>query len=215
MPAARPRRPGRRPVDDAADLRGRLLDAAIDAYSRTGVAASTNRAIARVAGVNPALVNYYFGDRLADAVVEERMLPAVAEVMAAMGEPPDDPLALASRFVDAVSAAIARHPWLPALWIREVLVEGGAFRDALFARIGPLPRAVAARFGDAQRAGRLDPALDPRLVVVSMVALTMFTAASAPIWRRLFEADDLDIDTVRRHAHAMLAHGLAPTGGSR
>lgn len=211
MPASRPRRPGRRPVQDATDLRAHLLDAAVQAYANAGVAASTNRAIARAAGVNPALVNYYFADRLTDAVVEERLLPVMAEVMASMGEPPETPLALGRLFVDAVCGVIERHPWLPALWIREVLVDGGAFRDAVFSRIGVLPRAVAARLGDAQRAGRIDAGLDPRLVVVSLVGLTMFTAASAPIWRRLFDADDLDIDTVRRHAHAFLAHGLAST----
>ena len=207
-----PRRPGRRATHDDADLRGRILDAAIAAYAGAGVAATTNRAIANAVGVNPALVNYYFGDRLADAVVEERILPAVAELLGAMGEPPTAPLALATRFVDAVSAVIARHPWLPPLWVREVLVEGGAFRHVLFDRIGAVPRGVAARFADAQRAGELHPGLDPRLAVVSMIGLTMFTAASAPIWRHVFDAGDLDVDAMRRHAHALLAHGLAPPG---
>ncbi|AXK71762.1 TetR/AcrR family transcriptional regulator [Lysobacter sp. TY2-98] len=215
MANARARRPGRRPVEDDADLRGRLVDAALAAYAATGVRATTNRAIARSAGVNPALVNYYFGDRLTDAVVEERILPALGELLAAMGHPPEAPLALATRFVDAVSAVIAQHPWLPPLWMREVLVEGGAFRHVVLDRVGAVPRAVASRLAESQRAGQLDGDLDPRLVVVSLVGLTLFTAASAPIWRHLFAADDLDVSVLRRHAHALLAHGLAPPGALR
>lgn len=212
MPARRARRPGRRPVHDDVDLRAHLLDTAIDRYARHGVAASTHRAIAHAAGVNPALVNYYFADRLRDAVVDERLLPALSAVMGAMADAPATPLDFADHFVDAVTGVIERHQWLPALWVREVLVEGGALRDAVFDRIGALPRAAAARFAEAQRAGLIDAGVDPRLAVVSLVGLTLFTAASAPIWQRLFAADDLGIDTVRRHAHAFIAYGLAPPG---
>ncbi|GAB1596098.1 TetR/AcrR family transcriptional regulator [Lysobacter claricitrinus] len=215
MSTPRPRRPGRRPVADDTDLRARLLDAAVEAYSRSGVAGTTNRALARAAGVNPALVSYYFGDQLPATVAQERILPAMGELIAAMGEPPEAALGLATRFVDAVYAVIARHPWLPGLWVREVLVDGGAFRHIVFERADAVPRVVAARFAQAQQAGGLAEGIEPRLVVVSLVGLTLFTAASAPIWRRVFDADDLGVDAMRRHAHALLAHGLAPAGASR
>ena len=54
-------------------------------------------------------------------------------------------------------------------------------------RIGPvLPQALAARFAAAQQAGQLNAQLDPRLLVASLVGLTMFPLASAPIWQQLF-----------------------------
>jgi hypothetical protein len=44
--------------------------------------------------------------------------------------------------------------------------------------------------------------------MTSLVGLTLLPAAGAPIWRALFEADDLGLDDVRRHAIALLDRGL-------
>ena len=215
MARARTRSPGRPSAESNADLRGRVLDAAVACYGRLGIAATSNRAIATEAGVDPALLHYYFGDRarLRDTVVAERLMPALDELVQAMGTPPEDAVELALRFVDAATGAIARHPWLPALWVREVLCEGGALRHVLFDRVGAVPRAIAARFAQGQREGRIASDLDPRLAMVSLVGLTLFPAASAPIWRGLFEAEDIDGAAVRRHAVALLMHGM--TGGTR
>jgi hypothetical protein len=60
----------------------------------------------------------------------------------------------------------------------------------------------------AQAKGRLDKRLDPRLMVVSLVGMTLFPAAGAPIWRKVFGADDLDAAALRRHALALLDHGM-------
>ena len=60
----------------------------------------------------------------------------------------------------------------------------------------------------AQREGRLNPGLDPRLLVVSLVGLTLFPAAGAPIWRQLFDAQDLDADALSRHTIALLQGGI-------
>jgi hypothetical protein len=104
---------------------------------------------------------------------------------------------------------IERHPWLPPLWVREVVSEGGSLRDLLVTRIGPaLPRVLAQRFAAAQAEGRLNGSLDPRLLVVTLIGLTMFPAAGAPIWRRIFDARDLTMDHVRAHALAVLHRGL-------
>ena len=70
----------------------------------------------------------------------------------------------------------------------------------MFDRIGPLlPQMLAARFAQAQADGQLNPRLDPRLLVPSLVGQTMFLAASAPIWRGVFGADDIDADALCAH----------------
>lgn len=208
--AKRPRAPGR-PVAASPELRPRLLDAALACYARDGIAATSLRAIAREAGVTSALLHYYFGDaaQLRQAVVDERVLPVVSAMRTHL--PLDgDPRVLAIAFVDGISALVAAHPWLPALWVREVLCDGGALRDVLSKQIAPqIPLVLADRFARAQQAGTLTRALDPRLLVVSLIGLTLFPAASAPIWRGLFCAEDLDGSAMRAHAVALLEHGLA------
>lgn len=207
--ARRPRAPGR-PSGDSADLRERLLDAAIACYARHGIAATSLRAIATEAAVTPALLHYYFGDRsqLQQAVVEERLMPAFDSVRVRLGAG-GDAAALVAGFVTGISEAVERNPWLPSLWVREVLCEGGALRDLLFERLAPqMPQMLAQRFAAAQREGALNPDLDPRLLVVSLVGLTLFPAAGAPIWRRMFDAQELDAEALRRHTIALLDAGI-------
>ena len=206
-----PRRSPGRPGADSPDLRARLLDAAIACFAREGIAATSLRDIATEAGVTPALLHYYFGDKaqLQDAVIAERVLPAFERLREPLMRAGDDVAGLVAAFVQGVGGLVAEHPWLPALWVREVLCEGGALRDVLFDRIGPqLPQMMAARFAQAQARGELNEDLDPRLLMVSLVGLTLFPAAGAPIWRRMFQAEDLDFDALRRHTLALLDRGL-------
>lgn len=209
-PASGRRSPGR-PGADGPDLRERLLDAAIACFVRQGIAATPLRAIAAEAGVTPALLHYYFGDKaqLQEAVIAERVLPAFGRLREAVMNAGDDVAALVAAFVQGIGKVVTEHPWLPPLWVREVLCEGGALRDVLFERIGPqLPRMMAERFAQAQSRGELNEDLDPRLLMVSLVGLTLFPAAGAPIWRRMLQADDLDFEALRRHTLALLDRGL-------
>lgn len=206
----RKRAPGR-PLSDAPDQRAVALDAALACFVRQGIAATSLRDIAHEAGVTPALLHYYFGDRqqLLDAVVAERVMPAFLSVRERLAQAGDDVADIVAAFVCGVTDAIARHPWWPQLWVREVLCEGGALRDLLVQRIAPdIARLLAGRFAAAQAAGRLNADLDPRLLLPTLVGLTMFPAAGAPIWRQVFDADDLGLDDVRGHALALLDRGL-------
>ncbi len=209
-PKARKRTPGR-PAADQADQRERLLDAALACFVAKGIAPTSLRDIAQQAGVTPALVHYYFGDKpqLQQVVMAERLMPVVAQLREPVARAGDDVAALVAGFVQGVGTVVAQHPWLPSLWVREVLCEGGALRDMMLQQVGPmLPRMMAARFAQAQQEGRLNRDLDPRLLMVSLVGLTLFPLAGAPIWRALFGADDIDFNDLRRHALVLLDRGL-------
>lgn len=209
--AGKPARAPGRPAAASPELRPRLLDAAIACFARAGIAATSLRSIATEAGVTPALLHYYFGDKaqLVQASIDERLLPALAPMRAHVEQARGDPATLVAGYVRGVAAMVAQNPWVPSLWVREVLCEGGALREVLFSRLIPqLPQMLAQRFATAQAAGELNPGLDPRLLVVSLVGLTLFPAAGAPIWRRLFAADDLDADALVGHTLALLDRGV-------
>lgn len=208
--ARKPRAPGR-PAAGTVDQRTQLLDAALRCFARTGIAATSLRAIATEANVTPALVNYYFGtrDRVLDAVIEERLLPTLAGMRAVLDDAGDDPAALIAGFVAAIGALVQAHPWFPALWVREVLSEGGALRSLLVDRVGPmLPQQLAKRFAAAQARGALNPDLDPRLLVVSLIGLTLFPIAGRPLWQGIFATGDLGFDVLQSHVLTLLTRGL-------
>ena len=210
-----PGRPARTEAGPPTEQRDLLLEAAIACFVRKGIAATSLREIAREAHVTPALLHYYFGDKAAlqEALVADRLLPALAGMHASIADAGEDIAALVAAFVSGVGKLSLHHPWLPPLWVREVLCEGGALREVLFERIGPqIPQLMAQRFAAAQARGELNEDLDPRLLMVSLVGLTLFPIAGAPIWRRLFAGEPgtaaLDMDTFRKHTLALLDRGI-------
>ena len=113
----RKRGPGRPVAEQTFDLRDVLLAAALVCFARKGIAATTLREIAAEAGVTPALLHYYFGDKaqLQQAVIEERILPIIGTLREPLAKAGDDIAMLIAGFVDgidypAIDAAL--HPFL-------------------------------------------------------------------------------------------------------
>lgn len=82
--ARRGRRPG------TPDTRAAILDAAREAFARSGFAGTTIRAVAAAAGVDPALVHHYFGskDELFVAALQLPVDPRAA-LAPILGQGPD------------------------------------------------------------------------------------------------------------------------------
>lgn len=217
------RRPGR-PAAARTDTgqRNRLIEAAVTLFARHGVAATSTKAIAAEAGVTPALVHYYFREReqLLEAVFEERLLPLVDQVFSGApptgaggdggdGPPPDVGTliqGLAGRLIRVASAT----PWFPGLWIREIVGAEGQLRERLVQRVATQRAAlITGPLMAAQARGQLNPGLEPALVMVSLIGLTLLPLATTHIWQRLPGAEAIDTDTLVRHVTALLAHGLS------
>jgi AcrR family transcriptional regulator len=214
-PAAAPaRRPGRPSGSlQGTERRTLLLDAALTLFARQGIVDTTLGAIAREAGFTPAMVHYYFKsrDQLLDVLIDERFLP----LRTALGSPfeahPDDPVAaitqLARRFVEVA----VDHPWFPPLWVREVISEGGLLRQRMHERFGHTHhKASLERIAQWQKEGRINTELEPSLVFLSLLGLTILPLATSKMWRNDPVRRSLTADDIARHAVALLVHGLGP-----
>lgn len=102
-------------------------------------------------------------------------------------------------------------PWFPALWVREIVTGEGQLRERVMQRFG-LQRlgVVVAALSDAREHGRIDAALAPPLLMVSVIGLALLPLATGHIWRRLPGADAVDVDAMVAHARALLTHGIRP-----
>jgi AcrR family transcriptional regulator len=206
----KPRKPGR-PAEAAGELRERLLDAALACFADASIASVPLAAIARRAGVTPALVHYSFQDKpaLVQAVAQERLLPAMQGLREVVSAAPAGLGPLVRAFVAGIHSIVAAHPWLPALWVREVLTEGGALRAMMVAQVAPaVPRVMATRLAEAQARGELPPGVDPRLLVVSLVGLTLFPLAAQSLWSQFLQAGDVDAAQLQSHTLALLGPAL-------
>jgi AcrR family transcriptional regulator len=208
-----PRRaPGRPRAGADAASRERLLDVAIALFADHGIANTTVAQIARAGHVTSAMVHYWFETRekMLDALVEERLAPMIRSVWDAIGDEAGDPMAVVAAIVERMLQATAKLPWLPSLWLREIVQEGGQLRERLLSHI-PRERALLFRrsIARAQERGEINGEVSPDLVFISILALVMLPQATAKIWRRLNPDMAVDRAQLERHVLALITHGLA------
>src|SRR5262245_29236465 len=103
------------------DTERRILDAAHAVFVRRGTAGARMQEIAAEAGVNQALLHYYFRtkDRLSQAAFERaagQLMPAVIGVLVS-NAPLDEKVA---RIIDLELEHLTRAPYLPGYIISEV-----------------------------------------------------------------------------------------------
>jgi AcrR family transcriptional regulator len=212
----RKRSPGRPVTGVDGDARERLLTAATELFARQGVAATTFAAIAKRAGLTPAMMHYYFKDRdhLLDCVVEEKIAPMIASVWSPV-DPDAAPAEMLRGVVERVVAGIERMPWIPSTWMREVLNEGGLLRGRVLRKL-PFDkvRVVSEAVARAQAKGEIQTDLDPVLIVFSMLGLVMMHLAAAPFFADVFHRREPDAQAIGRHITELLRQGLQPPATS-
>ncbi|RDJ99927.1 TetR/AcrR family transcriptional regulator [Paraburkholderia lacunae] len=212
--SAAARRPGR-PSGAARgpQQRGRLLDAALALFARQGIVDTTLGAIAREAGFTPAMVHYYFKtrDQLLDVLIDERFVPLRAALSGPFQDNPDDPVAAIAQLAQRFVQVAADNPWFPSLWVREVISDGGLLRQRMHERFGDAQqKAALSCIARWQKEGRLNAELEPSLVFVSLLGLTILPLATLKLWRDDPVRRNIGGEEIARHAVALLTHGLGP-----
>jgi AcrR family transcriptional regulator len=208
----RPRGIGRPPLTPGMDARELLLDAAVALFAERGIAATTIAQIAGRAGVTPAMVHYYFTNRdfLLDAIAEERLLRTVNAVWAPVMDQGPDVSLMVRELVRRIVHANEVQPWLSSLWLREIVSEGGQLRQRMLSSL-PLEyiQHFIAAVATGQRHRVVNSALDPRLLFISVIGLTLLPLATMNLWHQVPLLQRISHKHVARHAEALLLQGLS------
>ncbi len=211
MPQPRPRK--RHP-----ETASRILAAAEEAFAAHGLAGARTERIAARAGVNKALLYYYFrGKRDLYRSVLRRLL----EDLARTGEPgAGSPLSARERlagFVNRYFDFLATHPNYPRLMQREVMESKGELDWVLRDYYRPLLEGLVRLIAEGVRQGEFRR-VDPQQSTLSLLGATTSYFA-APLWGRFLGCDLLDPDALearRRSLLDFLSHGLfQPERGQR
>ena len=199
LPARRsPGRPARRD-EDGGGVREALLDAARSLFARRDYPAVSIREIAAEAGVTPAMVHYYFGDKqgLFDAMLEATFGRVLEHARRAAAERRSDGLA---GLLEILVETIGNQPWLPPLVLREVFSEDGRMRDRFIEMYaGQMGRLMPALIQAEIDAGRMREDLDPRLAFMSLAGMALMPFVARPVIERVLE---IDYDEDFRHRYA-------------
>ena len=126
----------------------------------------------------------------------------------------DDPFALTEGLVLRIVEASDRMPWVPPLWVREVISAGGALREKLIRRVDlSKPERFKACIAAGQKQGVVNPGLNPQLLFMSIIGLTMLPLSMAKSWDRIPLIGKVSKQDLARHVVALLRHGLdVPSG---
>lgn len=211
------RQPGR-PPGSTGRVCAALVASARRRFAAQGFEAVSLRAIAAGAGVNPAMIRYYFGDKtgLYEAVLVAATEPLFARLEWLEDEHDID--ALVNAFAAAHLEVVARDPWLPPLLMREVLLPDGRLRERFIERFaGRVGRPMETVLARAARDGVVRADLEPRLNGLALLGLVMFPVIAAPLVREVFGVDAAVSDRERliRHLRSLFLDGVRPRSGPR
>ena len=180
------------------ESRAKILAAAERIFARDGLAGARTDAIAADAGVNKALLYYYFKgkDSLYEAVIAEHLGEFNSQalpVLQAPGPAPDLLLRYVKLHFDFISRQ-HRHASL----FQQLMMKGGKAPERLF-RDFILPRAEALRklLARGMRAGEFRKA-DPFHTAVSIAALIVFYFSATPMLRLMIQADPYAAPNLKR-----------------
>lgn len=180
--------PPDRPADQ--ETRDRILDAADRVFIRKGTASGRTQEIADEAGVNKALVHYYFGTKaaLADAIFARALGTLVPRIFGILADP--------NRGIEQKVPAIVKeqidfhssHPYLAGYMVAELHAHPERIARLMTAH-GRVPLEVLRRqLQEGAKAGKLRR-IAPEQFVANMMGLLLFPFAIRPALCQLLGFD--------------------------
>ncbi|MCC7504943.1 MAG: TetR/AcrR family transcriptional regulator [Saprospiraceae bacterium] len=161
----------------------RIFDAAHQVFVQKGLDGAKMQEIADHAGINKALLHYYFRTKeklfemVAKAVIN-RAFPAVQQLIEA-----DMPLEQKiDRFVDFYIDLISRNPFVPLFIIGEINKHPDQFFEKIIPAAPPRPERFFRQVEEAVAEGRIRP-ISPRHLLVNVLSMCVFPIVARPMLR--------------------------------
>jgi AcrR family transcriptional regulator len=186
------------PAAHNGDTERRILEAARAVFVRRGTAGARMQEIAQEAGVNQALLHYYFRskDRLAEAVFTQiagRLVPTVFEILGSDASIEEK----VERFVHLYLDLLTRTPFLPGYIISELhhhperipqlFAAAAGMEPARFAT--PILRKLGSQINARVRDRTMRP-IAPEQFAVNLLSLCIFPFAARPLLHAAFGLDE-------------------------
>ena len=189
---------------DSVETRATILKAAEHVYAEHGLAGARTDAIAAAAGVNKALLYYYFKSKegLYQAVIGSQLREfgkQAEELLAEKG--PAGPILL--RYVSFHFDFIGQHPYYPRIFQRMMMEGDRTLQRIVREHSIPLKKMLVALLARGMRSGEFRR-LDPEHALVSIAGLTAHYFNIAPAIRAITGKDPYSkTNLARRKSEAL------------
>ncbi|MCW5924627.1 MAG: TetR/AcrR family transcriptional regulator [Saprospiraceae bacterium] len=163
----------------------KIFDAAHEVFTQKGMDGATMQEIADHAGINKALLHYYYRtkEKLYESVARAiigRAIPAIRQII-------ESELPLEEkirRFIDAYISIISRNPFIPLFIISEVNKHPERFINSILPSDLPKPQFFFNQVEAEIAAGRIRP-VRPQHLIVNVISMCVFPFVGKPMMRML------------------------------
>jgi AcrR family transcriptional regulator len=178
------------PVKEAS-AEEKIKEAARKLFTQKGFAATRTRDIAEEAGINLALLNYYFRSKqkLFDLIMMENFRQFIQGISvkvydetATMGEKIGQ---ITTAYIDFLTL----HPDLPLFILNELRSNPSKIAEQINEEVSPMRSHLLKQLEAAGKAGKISP-IDPFHFIANLIGLTVFPFVGKPILQRVTGAND-------------------------
>lgn len=168
-----------------------ILQAARKVFIEKGLEGTRMQEIADEAGINKALLHYYFRskDKLFRAVFIEafqKFLPQIGSFIGTQASVMDK----LETFITTYINTIIENPFIPGFVLHELSRDPQSLAELLKSR-APMVPAFLEQINEEIEAGNLKP-FDPRQIIINTLALCIFPFVARPIAQTIFFENNAD-----------------------
>lgn len=161
----------------------KIFEAAHEVFTQKGMDGAKMQEIADRAGINKALLHYYYRSK-------EKLYETVAKAVLGKAVPVirqlfegNQPLEEKIRyFIDFYIGVIARNPFIPLFIISEINKHPDRFFETIFPQELPRPEIFFQQVKDEVAAGRIRP-VNPKHLIVNIISMCVFPFVGKPMLR--------------------------------
>jgi TetR/AcrR family transcriptional regulator len=198
------------------DTPGKIIASAISIFSRDGFRGARMHQIAASAGVNQALLHYYFSSK--EKLYEEALFTVFSQIFTQLRvhfNEETSPVTAFRNFIHMYMDILKNNPEFPKLLIFEVL-EGGSHiisvTDRIFSETGLSPPELIVPFIErAVREGQIRP-VDPMQTMGSVIGMCIFYFIANPLMNHIWgPPEDMDafIETRKEAIIDLVLYGIS------
>jgi len=203
-------------IDLGNETENSIFEAALDVFSRKGKHGARMQEIADTAGINKAMLHYYF--RSKDLLYESVLGHVAHHFFSAL----EDAMSRPGPFTDVLGQMVgvyldmhAANPAVARLWIQENL-NGAPVAERILKQRNqsgaPGPHRLMRRIEQAVDAGEIKPT-EPIQLMITVLGMTVMSFISQPTMKTLDPAAMADqaafLKRRKKHIVEVLTHGLA------
>jgi len=183
----------------------KILAAAKTIFIEKGMDGARMQDIADKAGINKALLHYYFKnkEKLFEVIFKEGAEKLFSKINSILNS--DFPLFEKIRlFSTEYAEIISQNPYLPLFVLNEMNKQPHSFLENIFGKNQPTFENLVNQIDKEIKKGTIKP-VSPVNLVINMISLSIFPFVAKPVFQRIMNLDPLQFSTIMDQRKTMNA----------